>query len=144
MCYNNHYQNPPLQVVVTAAATTLPAELYSVKQRGLFLAMPEDLNNTGCCTCPGSRKRKSLVASLTELISRPWAARECRVAMNEWDMLVAPRVQLQLQQQQQQQQQQVACQYGNLRPLAAPQGCHREREVVELEGDHSYEHNRRG
>ncbi|KAI0101208.1 hypothetical protein F4814DRAFT_108215 [Daldinia grandis] len=150
MYHNTHHANQPshpqLQVIVTA--TTSPGDLYRLKQGGLFLAVAEDTTNNsattgGCCNCVGNRKRKSLVASLTELLSRPWAVRECRVVGNDLDMLMAPWVQVNPRQS--------VCYYhgGGLQPFTTSQGYNgeigreRERELVELEGDYTYEHNRR-
>ncbi|KAI1658717.1 hypothetical protein F4813DRAFT_388483 [Daldinia decipiens] len=146
MCRNTHHANqaehPQLQVTVTTM--TVLGELYSLKQGGLFLPVAEDTNNTTagrCCSCAGNRKRKSLVASLAELLSKPWTVRECRVVMNEWDMFMAPRVQPSTLP--------TVCQHGSASPFTASQRCNgdrgrgRETGVIELEGNHTYEHSRR-
>ncbi|KAI2778125.1 hypothetical protein F4815DRAFT_447710 [Daldinia loculata] len=131
MCRNTHHASqvghPHPQVIVTA--TTVPGELYSLKQAGLFLTVAEDTNNTtstgGCCNYVGNRKRKSLAASLTELLSRPWAVWECRSRPGMSSL----------------------CQHGNASLFTASQRYdgerEREREVLELEGNHTYERNRR-
>ncbi|KAI0850779.1 hypothetical protein F5Y00DRAFT_260229 [Daldinia vernicosa] len=143
MCRNTHHANrarhPPLQVIFVLTAA--PGELHSLNQGGLFLTVAEDTNDStttgGRCNCPGNRKRKSLVASLTELLSRPWAVRECRVVTNEWDLfnIMTPGVQLNLPHP-------TVCQHGNAAPFTTTSRRYsREGEVVELEGNHTYERN---